>query len=84
MDIDCSKRRAPLPIYCVQCGQLGHKSGPDCPMCFDVQAATIDELQSYLEDKLVALDVVSETLEDMVEEVKEEKDMDEGFPSHNK
>ena len=52
-------------------------------MCFDVQAATIDELQSYLEDKLVALDVVSETLEDMVEEVKEEKDMDEGFPSHN-
>ena len=53
-------------------------------MHFDIQVATIDELQSYLEDKLAALDVVSETLEDMVGEVEEEKDMDKDFPSHNK
>ena len=53
-------------------------------MHFDVWAATINKLQSYLEDKLAALDVVSETSEDMVGEVEEEKDMDEGFLSHNK
>ena len=41
-------------------------------------------LQSYLEDKLVALDVVSKTPEDMVAEAEEEKDMDKGFPSCNK
>ena len=84
MDIDRSKRRAPLPISCVWCRQLGHKSGPDCLMHFDVWAATIDKLQSYLEDNLAALDVVSETLEDMVGDVEEEKDTDEGFPSCNK
>ena len=44
----------------------------------------MDELQSYLEEKLVALDVVFETPEDMVGEVEEEKDMDKGFPSYNK
>ena len=53
-------------------------------MCFDVWAATINELQSYLEDKLAALDVVSEMLEDMIGDVEEEKDTDEGFPSCNK
>ena len=53
-------------------------------MHFDVWAATINKLQSYLEDKLAALDVVSETPEDMVGEVEEEKDMDESFLSHNK
>ena len=52
-------------------------------MCFDIWVATIDELQSYLEDKLAALDVVSETPEDMVGEVEEEEDTDKGFPSHN-
>ena len=35
-------------------------------MHFNVQAATIDKLQSYLEDKLAALDMVSKTPEDMV------------------
>ena len=52
-------------------------------MCFNVQAATIDKLQSYLEDKLAALDVVSKAPEDMVADVEEEKDTDEGFSSHN-
>ena len=83
MDIDCSKRRASLPISCVWCGQLGHKSSPNCPMCFDIQVA-IDVLQSYLVDKLAAFDMVSETLEDMVAEAKEEKDTDKGFLSCNK
>ena len=53
-------------------------------MHFNVWAATIEKLQTYLEDKLAALDVVSETPEDMVGDVEEEKDMDEGFPSCNK
>ena len=53
-------------------------------MHFDVWAATIEKLQSYLEDKLAALDVVSKTPEDMVGDVEEEKDNDEGFPSCNK
>ena len=53
-------------------------------MHFNVQAATIDKLQSYLEDKLAALDMVSKTPEDMVRDVEEEKDTDEGFLSCNK
>ena len=52
-------------------------------MHFNVQAATIDKLQSYLEDKLAALDMVSKTPEDMVGDVEEEKDTDEGFLSCN-
>ena len=42
-------------------------------MHFNVWVATIDKLQSYLEDKLAALDVVSKMLEDMVGDVEEEK-----------
>ena len=50
---------------------------------FNVHVATIYELQSYLEDKLAALDVVSEALEDVATEAEDEKDADKGFPSHN-
>ena len=82
MDIDCNKRRGLLPIICVRCRQVGHKSSPNCLLRFDVHVATIDELQIYLEDKLTALDVVSRALEYVATEAEDEKDADKGFPSH--
>ena len=79
MDIDRNKRKVLLPITCFWCSQVGHKSGPDCPLHFDICVATIDELQSYLEDKFMVLDVVSETPEDADVEVEEEKEANKGF-----
>ena len=52
-------------------------------MCFDVHAATIAKLQSYLEERLVALDVALEVLDESVAEVKEEKEVNENFPTCN-
>ena len=54
-------------ISCYQCGKLGHKA-PDCNLRFDVQSCTVDELQSFLEDRLAELDVVAAEDDATVEE----------------
>ena len=79
MDINHSWRNAPLPISCYQYGKVGHKLN-DCPMHFNVQAATIDKLQSYLKERLTTLDMA---LDVSIAEVEEEKDVNEDFPTHS-
>jgi len=55
MDIDASRKTQPLPFSCYRCGKAGHKA-PDCPTQFDIQELSIDNLQTYLEDRLAELD----------------------------
>jgi len=55
MDIDASHKMQPLPFSCYRCGKAGHKA-PDCPTRFNIQELSIDDLQTYLEDRLVELD----------------------------
>jgi hypothetical protein len=59
MDIDASRRKAPLPVTCYRCNKSGHKA-PDCPLRFDIRALSIDDLQAELSERLAKLDVVSE------------------------
>ena len=54
MDIDASQKTQPLLFLCYQCGKAGHKA-PDCPTRFDIQELSIDDLQTYLEDRLAEL-----------------------------
>jgi len=55
MDIDASWTMQPLPLSCYQCGKAGHKA-PNCPTRFDIRELSIDDLQTYLEDRLAELD----------------------------
>ena len=55
MDIDASQKMQPLPFSYYQCGKAGHKA-PDCPTQFDIWELSIDDLQTYLEDRLAELD----------------------------
>jgi len=55
MDIDASRKMQPLPFSCYRCEKAGHKA-PDCPTRFDIQELSIDDLQTYLEDRLAELD----------------------------
>ena len=57
MDIDAAQKKATATISCYRCGKLGHKA-PDCNLHFDIRTCTVDELQSFLEDRLAELDVV--------------------------
>jgi len=54
MDIDASQKTQSLPFSCYQCRKAGHKS-PDHPTQFNIQELSIDDLQTYLEDRLVEL-----------------------------
>jgi len=55
MDIDASRKTQLLPFSCYRCRKAGHKA-PDCPTQFDIQELSIDDLQTYLEDRLAELD----------------------------
>ena len=59
MDVDAARKKAANPPTCFRCGKTGHKS-PDCDLRSDVRALTVDELQTYLEDRLAELDVATE------------------------
>ena len=72
MDVDAAKQKTSSVISCYRCGKTGHKV-PDCNLRFDVQTCTVDELQSFLEDKLAKLDVVAAEDDVAVEEDKPKK-----------
>ena len=55
MDIDASQKTQLLPFSCYRCGKAGHKA-PDCPIRFDIRELSIDDLQTYLKDRLAELD----------------------------
>lgn len=57
MDVDASRRKAPLPPTCFRCQKPGHKS-PECPLRFDVRTLTIQDLEKLLESKYAELDAV--------------------------
>lgn len=69
MDVDAARKKTSLPITCYRCGEPGHKA-PDCKLRFDVRALSVNELQTYLEDKMTALDATPEQEEVDVEEEK--------------
>jgi hypothetical protein len=59
MDIDASRRSAPLPPTCYRCKKPGHRS-PDCPMRFDVRMLSVNELERVLGERMAEMDKVSE------------------------
>ena len=82
MDVDATRKKASLPITCYRCGQPGHKS-TDCDLRFDIRALSVDELQSYLEDRLAELDAVPTEDKVNVEEDNVEK-KEQDFAGRNK
>jgi hypothetical protein len=71
MDVDAAWRKATPIISCYHCRKAGHKS-MECDLCFDIHSFTVDKFQSFLVDKLAALDVVAEEDDVTVEENKPE------------
>ena len=57
MDINAARRGKTLSNSCCRCGAFGHWA-KDCPHRFDVQHMDTDELQTLLENKLAAKDIV--------------------------
>ena len=55
MDIDASWKTQPLLFSCYWCGKAGQKA-PDCPTWFDIWELSIDDLQTYPEDRCYNFD----------------------------
>jgi len=55
MDIDASWKTQRLLFSSYRCRKAGHKA-PDCPTQFDIRELSMDDLQTYLEDRLAELD----------------------------
>ena len=79
MDVNATCRKAIPLISCHCCRKARHKA-LDCNLCFDICACIVNELQSFLEDKLAALDVV--VVEDDVT-VEEDKPKTQDFADSN-
>src|SRR5271156_1527931 len=69
MDIDAARKKASLPITCYRCGKPGHKYS-ECNLHFDIRTLSVEELETYLEDRLAKLDAVPEEKEIVPEEKK--------------
>jgi len=54
MDINTSQKMQPLLFSCYRCRKAGHKAS-NCPTQFDIRELSIDDLQTYLEDRLAEL-----------------------------
>jgi hypothetical protein len=78
MDIDATRKGRTLSDTCRRCGAAGHWA-KDCDLRFDVRHMDTDELQTILEDKLAAKDVVP--MEPLVEEADEVLIRSEDFVS---
>jgi hypothetical protein len=59
MDIDAARKARPAPDTCRRCGATGHWA-KDCSLRFDVRYMDSDELETHMENKLAAKDVVTE------------------------
>jgi hypothetical protein len=57
MDIDATRKGKTLGDACRRCGNTGHWA-KDCHLQFDVCYIDADEVETALEDKLAAKDVV--------------------------
>ena len=57
MDIDASRRGTLTILTCYWCGKPGHKI-PDCPLWFDIQALTTEELEAEIQARMAQRDVV--------------------------
>jgi Retrotransposon gag protein/Zinc knuckle len=69
MDIDAARKAKTLPDVCKRCGKTGHWA-KDCGLRFDVRHMDLEELQSAVQEKMVALDV-AETSGQLAEEEEE-------------
>jgi hypothetical protein len=78
MDIDAACKGRTLSDACCYCGSTRHWA-KDFHLQFDVQHMDTDELQTILEDKLAAKDVI--LMELLVEEADEAPIYGEGFVS---
>ena len=59
MDIDAARKARSAPDTCRRCGATGHWA-KDCERQFDVRYMDADELETHMENKLVAKDVATE------------------------